>query len=349
MLNDTMGAFFPALLRHTWPTVIFGSVLIWGICLLVTMGLRTAKVITTVMAAVKMLSIAMIVVLLWINVKLGLFTADFWGHTGGLGPVMTQVKSTMLVTLWCFIGIEGAVMMSGRARRSTDVGRAGVSGFLAAWLFYLMVSLCSFGLMSRAELADLPNPSVAYLLRQACGPWAYYMVIGSVILSLTGGWVAWTLVCAEVPYSAARAGLLSRRFLRLNSHAMPAWGLVVSSVVMQLFLLLVVMADDVYLAALNVTGMMILPAYMLSGLYLWKSERHRVGLLCAAFCAWMIYAGGLGLFLQTSFFYLAGLVFYIQSCSERTPGRPLFPRRADRLLLAALLAAAIASLILLFA
>ena len=29
MLNDTIGAFFPVLLDHGWPTVVFGTVLIW--------------------------------------------------------------------------------------------------------------------------------------------------------------------------------------------------------------------------------------------------------------------------------------------------------------------------------
>ena len=32
----------------------------------------------------------------------------------------------MLVTVWVFIGIEGAVVFSGRARRRKDVGRATV-------------------------------------------------------------------------------------------------------------------------------------------------------------------------------------------------------------------------------
>lgn len=344
MLNDTVGAFFPRLLDHGWPTVAFGSVFIWGICLVVMAGLRTAKIITTIMAAVKMLAIALIAVLLFANLKAGMFTADFWGHSGGVGPLLEQVKSTMLVTLWCFIGIEGAVMMAGRARRSSDVGKAGITGFLAAWLLYVLVSLSSFGVMGRAELAGLENPSVAYLLDSVCGPWAYYMVIGAVILSLTGGWAAWTLVCAEVPYTAARTGLLSRRFMKLNSHGTPARGLVVSSVVMQLFLLLVVTADDVYLTALNITGMMILPAYLVSGLFLWKAERKWTGLLCAAFCAWMIYAGGLTLLMQTSVFYLAGLGFYVTS--RRRAG--LFPLRRDKWLLAILLACACASALLSF-
>lgn len=323
MLNDTFGAFFPRLLDHGWPTVAFGSVLIWVIFLIVVAGMRTAKVLTTVLACVKVATILLIIALLAVNIRMDMFSLDFWGRAADLGGLGDQVRSTMLVTLWCFIGIEGAVIMSGRARRSRDVGRAGVTGFFTAWLLYVLVSVFSFGVMTRAQLAGLDDPSVAYVLRDVCGPWAYWLVIASVIISLGGGWVAWTLVCAEVPYSAARVGIFPRRFLRLNRFRMPAFGLFVSSVVMQLFLVLVVTADDVYLAALNITGMMILPAYLVSGMFLWRISCgcHRAGRIigagCTLFCLWMIYAGGLGLFMQTSLFYIAGLGFWLKARHER--------------------------------
>lgn len=34
MLNDAFGAFFPFLLRHGWPTVLFCSALIWLMCII---------------------------------------------------------------------------------------------------------------------------------------------------------------------------------------------------------------------------------------------------------------------------------------------------------------------------
>ncbi len=323
MLNDTFGAFFPRLLEHGWPTVAFGSALIWVIFLVVVAGMRTARILTVVLACIKVATILLIIALLAAGARMDMFALDFWGTSEGIGDVGTQIRGTMLVTLWCFIGIEGAVIMSGRARRSRDVGRAGVTGFFTAWLLYVLVSVFCFGVMTRARLAGLDDPSVAYVLREVCGPWAYWLVIASVIISLGGGWVAWTLVCAEVPYSAARVGIFPRRFLRLNRFRMPAFGLFVSSVVMQLFLILVVMADDVYLAALNITGMMILPAYLVSGMFLWRISRgnNRAGTLvgagCTLFCMWMIYAGGLGLFMQTSFFYIAGLGFWLKARHEK--------------------------------
>lgn len=311
MLNDTVGAFFPSLLAHGWETVIFGTILIWLYYFIVASGMKTAKLLTVLLSVVKIASIALIVLLLALNFKFETFRLFDLTETSGLGE---QIRGTMLVTLWCFIGIEGASIMAGRAKRTSDIGKATIVGFFAAWILYFLVSLLCYGVMTRPELAGLKDPSVAYALREIIGPWAYWMVIVSVIISLGGGWVAWTLVCAEVPYAAARVGILPRVFMRLNRQGMPAYGLCFSSIVMTLFLMLVMTADDVYLAALNITGMMILPCYLFSGLYLWKSARGAsrwVGMACSLFCGWMIYAGGLSLFMQTSLFYLMGFGFYI--------------------------------------
>ncbi len=337
MLNDTFGAFFPGLLRHGWPTVAFGTLLIWTYFAIVASGMKTAKVLTIVLSVVKIASILLIVFLLCLNFRFETFTLLNTLDTSGLGE---QVRGTMLVTLWCFIGIEGAAVMAGRAKRAKDIGRATAAGFFLAWVLYLLVSLLSYGVMTQARLAGLEDPSVAYLLRESIGSWAYWLVIVSVIISLGGGLVAWTLVCAEVPFAAARVGIFPRRFMRLNRHGMPAYGLCISSIVMTLFLLLVMTADNVYMAALNITGMMILPCYLCSGLFLWKTARgvnRAIGVGSSLFCLWMIYAGGLSLFLQTSWFYLAGLWFYARA--RREAGGPMLTRR-EAIALALIIASA---------
>ncbi len=188
-------------------------------------------------------------------------------------------------------------MMSARAKRSSDVGRAGIAGFAISLVLYVAVTLLCFGLMSRAQLSGLQDPSIAYILRESVGEWAYWFVISAVIVSLLGGWVAWTLVVAQVPYEASVVGILPRVFQRLNRHNMPAFGLFASSVVMELFLLMVVMADDVYLAALHITGLMIIPCYFFTGLFLLKKADswpvRILAVITSLFCLWMAYAGGI--------------------------------------------------------
>lgn len=317
MLNDSFGAFFPELLHHGWETVVFGSILIWLMFAIVARGITTAKIVNTLLAGVKVIMLIFIITILILFFKAGLFEADLWGDIAGLGTTAEQVKSTMMVTLFCFFGVEGAVMMSARAKRSSDVGKAGFAGFLISLALYMAVSLLCYGLLSRADLAELHDPSIAYILRETCGEWAYWFVICAVIISLLGGWVAWTLVVAQVPYEAAIVGILPPAFKRVNRHGMPTFGLFASSIVMEIFLMMVVMADDVYLAALNITGLMIIPCYFFTGLFLLKKADkwgiRTVAIITTAFCLWMAYAGGLAEMVMTSVFYLAGTGFYIKA------------------------------------
>ncbi len=336
MLSDSFGAFFPVLLEHGWPTVAFGTLLIWIMYFLVRIGMKSAANVTTVLTVIKVLPIIMIVVLFFILSKSGLFETA-WHDGLRSGPQDIQIRDTMMVTLWCFIGIEGAAMLSSRARKSSDVGKACVIGFTVAWLLYLVVSVMAFGILTRSDMAVLKDPSVAYLLKDTCGAWAYYFVIISVIVSLLGSWLAWTLVCAEMPYEAAETGVFPRSFTRINSKGVPAYGLRISSLIMNLFLILVVVAGDVYMTSVRLTGMMILPCYFFSCLYLvrfsFRRRRRRfprgweevpsdgwvtefiMGCLSTIYCIWMLYAAGPELWL-TSVFYIAGTGFYLVARKE---------------------------------
>ena len=327
MLNDSCGAFFPRLLDHGWETVLFGSALIWVMYFIVSEGIKTAKFINMLLAVVKIVMLVFIITVFILFFRLRLFEADIWGAHSGAGSIVTQVKSTMMITLFCFFGVEGAVMMSARAKRVSDVGRAGIAGFVIALVLYVAVTLLCFGLMSRARLSGLQDPSIAYILRDSIGDWAYWFVICAVIISLLGGWVAWTLVVAQVPYEASLVGILPRSFQRLNRHEMPAFGLFASSIAMEIFLLTVVMADDMYLTALRITGLMIIPCYFFTGLFLLKKAGswpvRTMAVVISLFCLWMAYAGGLEDMLMTSVFYIIGTGFYIKARKEK-PHTPLF-------------------------
>lgn len=343
MLNDSFGEFFPVLLKHGWQTVVFGSFFIWAMYLIVARGVKAAAAINTIVTIVKFAALILIVVILFIFFKVGALSYDFWGHVSDLGSLGTQIKSTMLVTLWCFIGVEGAVVMSARARNSRDVGKAGVIGFLLALVLYALISILSYGIMKQPGLAKLDDPSVAYVLKAAVGDWAYTFVVLSVIVSVIGGWIAWTLLCAQVPYTAAQVKILPKSFLRENKQETPIHALLISSIIMQVFMVLVAMAKSVYDAAIDITGVMILPAYLFCGLYLVKAsfvkgelkttdmkkimQYRMIGIVSSVFCLWLLYAGSLLLLLITSIFYLVGFYFYVVARKQNMEkGEKVFSR-----------------------
>lgn len=353
MLSDSLGAFFPALLEHGRAMVIFTSCMMWIMFFAIINGMRTATLLIYSITVLKFLCLGVIVALLVAFFRMDSFEMDFWGSPA-LGSLGAQVRSTMLVTLWCFLGIEGAMSMSGRARRASDVGKAGVLGFFFAWLLYVLISLLCYGVMSQPELASLQNPSLAYVLRGVCGDWAYYFVLVSVIVSLLGGWASWTLICSEVPYRAAEAGLFPPAFKTLNSNGMPVRSLLVSTLAMQVFVFVVASSERVYLTTIDIASTMVLPAYFFSGLFLVKATANprkylgpnygsrtwglrALGVVCCAYCLWMLYAAGTGMLMYATIFYVCGIGLYVAARRANYPRERVFT--PTELVVACLLAA----------
>ena len=110
----------------------------------------------------------------------------------------------MLLTVFVFVGIEGASVYSRYAKDRNDVGIATVLGFLGVLCLLMLVTLLSYGILPRAELAALPNPSMAGVMEAIVGPWGAVFISAGLIVSVAGNYLSWTLLAAEVLHSAAQ-------------------------------------------------------------------------------------------------------------------------------------------------
>lgn len=332
MLNDAVGYYYPVLLKHGWPTVVFGAVLIWIYNFVVLRGVQQASKLNTITVVVKFISLAIILITMIGFFKLDLAMYDIWGTKENLGSLWSQIKAPMLVTLWCFIGIEGAVVVSNHAKNSSDVGKATVIGFLLALSAYILLSLLAYGIYHQPELAKLTDPSAGYILQKHMGAWFVDFVNISVIISVGGSWVAWTVLVAQLPFAAASDGVMPRLFSRENRFTVPSTALYISSVVMTIFMVLVATAHNVYLAAIDITGVVILPCYLLSSLFLCKvclnstilshdpGRRRKallIGILSTIYCLWLLYAAGMDYLLISSIIYCIGTVFFVIARKEQ--------------------------------
>ncbi|MBR6675619.1 MAG: amino acid permease [Alphaproteobacteria bacterium] len=142
---DALNYFFPHMFTggNNLNSIIGGSILIWGFNWLVLRGVKQAAVINLIATIAKLVPLVLFIIITAFVFNIDKFDFDFWGETvmghKGLGALDSQIKSTMLVTLWAFIGIEGAVVLSGRAEKPSDVGKATVMGFLGCLAIYVLL------------------------------------------------------------------------------------------------------------------------------------------------------------------------------------------------------------------
>lgn len=350
LIKSTLGALFPVFGNGNTPAAIaVSSVGVWVVHFLILRGVKQAAFINTVVTIAKIIPILVFLAVVALAFREDVFAANFHGGPGLAGEgLFAQVRGTMLVTVFVFVGIEGASVYSRYARRRADVGLATLLGFLGVLTLLVLVTTLSFGVMPRAELAGLRNPSMAGVLGAVVGPWGTVFVSVGLIVSVLGAYLSWSLLAAEVLFTAAKTGSMPGFLARENRNGVPAAALWLTNGLIQLFLVLTLFAEQAFLLALKLTSSMILLPYLLTAAFALKLAlagpgRRRLSgdlvraALATAYAAGLIYAGGLKFLLLSLVIYAPGTVLFVIAQKER--GVRTFAR-AEPALLALILAGA---------
>ncbi|MCZ4127810.1 arginine-ornithine antiporter [Stutzerimonas balearica] len=358
LLFSTLGLFFPAFGEgNTGLAIVCASLLLWGIHFVVLSGIREAAFLNLVTTIAKVVPLVLFIVIAALAFKVEVFTADFWG-TGNLelGSVLNQVRGMMLVTVWVFIGIEGANIYSARAERRRDIGKATVIGFYSVLLLLVLVNVLSMGILSQPELAALKNPSMAGVLEHVVGRWGALLISVGLVISLLGGLLAWTLLCAEILFAGARDHTMPAFLRKENARQVPSNALWLSNGLIQLMLIITLFNDATYLNLLYLATSMILVPYFWSAAYAvlvsWRGETYEqqpgerrrdllIALIALLYAAWLLYAGGIQYLLLSALLYAPGALFFAKA--KRELGEPVFTLPEKLIFAAVLIGALIAA------
>lgn len=265
----TLGHYLPFFDQdNPWVMALTVSVLTWGIFFALTRGVKQAALMNLVTTIAKLVPIlAFIVLIAFIGFSWDKFTLDFWGENSGIS-LSDQIQGIMLFTVWVFIGIEGASVYSKQARSRQDVGRATVIGFLSVLGLLVAVSTLSYGVLTREELAALPDNSMGAVLEAAVGPWGGALISIGLCLSVLGAYISWQMLCAEPIVMMAADGLLPKRLAAKNEAGAPWMAQLVSTSVVQFFVILFFANETSYNAMVQLATIMYLLPYIFSALYL---------------------------------------------------------------------------------
>lgn len=330
LLMASIGVFLPGFgAGNTALAIGVASVIMWLFHVLILRGIREAAIVNALITIGKVLPLIVFVVIGLLAFKLDVFTHDFWGseHGSGSGAILAQIKGMMLVTVWVFIGVEGASVFSERAKSRTDVGRATILGFVSVLALLLAVNILSYGIMSRPELAELDDPSLAGVLQAAVGAWGAKFIALGLIISLLGALLSWFLMSAEIMRVPAQEGLLPSVFGRENAKGTPANALWLTMVLVQAFLVWTYFNASTYTNLILLASSLILLPYLLSALYqlliaikepsAGRAVDLTVGVLGSLYGVWLLYAAGLVYLLYTAIFYLLGVPFFVWARREQ--------------------------------
>lgn len=88
--------------------------------------------------------------------------------------LVAQVRDTMLITVFVFLGIEGASVYSRFAQKRSDVGSATILGFVGVTGLMVAVTLLPYAALPQSAIAAVQQPSMAGVLEAVVGHWGPY-------------------------------------------------------------------------------------------------------------------------------------------------------------------------------
>jgi arginine:ornithine antiporter/lysine permease len=360
LVTSTLGRLWPGVFGDgdTVAAVLLGSAGVWIFYILIARGVQEAAAINKIVTYAKIVPILTFVVVAIFALKAHVFSANFWGgEPRTASSLFGQVRATMLITVFVFLGIEGASVYSRYARKRQDVGKATVLGFLGVLALFASVTIFSYGILPRADLEKLRQPSMAGAMESVVGYWGTAFISVGVIVSVLGAYLAWTLMSAEVLFVAAKDRDMPSFLARTTGKNVPLPALIMTSVLIQLALVITLFSADAFTFTLKLCSALSLIPYLLAAAYALKlgvsgetydtAPRNRgrealVAGLATFYTVFLVFAAGLDFTLLSFIIYAPGTVLFVMS--RREQGRRAFSP-AELVILAVAVTGAVAGIV----
>lgn len=344
LLFASLGHFFPVFGEGSnLISMIVASVIVWGLSFLVLRGVNQAVAINAIVVIAKTIPIVVVIVAIIFAgaFKWDIFTQNFSGVEGGMS-LLEQVKSTVYTTVWIFIGIEGAVVLSGRGKNTKVAGTATVISFVSLFVLYLIISILSMGVMPAEELAALGNPPMAGVLEYVVGPWGAALVNIAVIISLGGAMFSYTILCVDSAFGPSQQGSFPASLSKLNKFNAPTWSVIASAIIVQAFIVVIYFSASTYQAVYALSTSAIMVPYVFSAFYylklvikgqgLEKGNNNKfmawvIAIVGSIYGAWLLYASGVDYILAAVMLYAPGTLMYLYN--RKKNGKKYFETTTD--------------------
>lgn len=318
-----LGAFWPGLTENAALSMGVAIATIWLLTAINALGIRPAGIVQVVTTIGKLLPLVAIA-------AVGLFffnSANFVPFNLSSESGFSAVTSTAALTLWAYIGIESATVPADDVENpSRTIPLSTIIGTLAATVVYVLGTVAVMSVVPPGALAQSTAP-FADAARAMFGPAAGTMVAIGALISTFGCLNGWILLQGQLPLAAARDGLFPGQFAQVGKNGTPIFGLVVSSVLVTLLMVLnyTPRLIDLFNFMLLLSTMTTLVPYVFTSLaelaLIGRDSRRFAGgrpaidaviaFLAFLYSLWTLYGAGAQVVMWGTLLLLAGMPFFV--------------------------------------
>lgn len=316
--------FFPILTINNTLSFIVASIFLWIVTIINILGVKKAGFIGQITTALKLS-----VILVFAGIALYGFNPEYL-HTYSAPEVsnFNTLPSAIAVTLWSFIGLEGASISAGEIKNpEKNIKRSTLIGTGLAAVIYIILSVLSMGGMSQGQLALSDAPLADIINNITSGSWGGSFISLGIIISAAGATSGWILTTARAAYAAGEDGLFPSFFAKVHpKFKTPITALIISSVCTNLLLILnyVSSLTEAFNFMTNLATLSFIPAYAFSAcaeiiltykqgekLTLANFLKHSIlSLLAFIYAVYIIYGSGSKAAMWVFILMLVGVPFY---------------------------------------
>jgi len=150
----------------------------------------------------------------------------------------TAITATATLTLWAFLGLESATIPADNIKDpKRTIPKATITGTLIAAFVYIFATVSVMGIISPTDLS-VSNAPFADAAAQVWGSVAGYVVAAAGVVACFGALNGWILLQGQIPLAASIDKLFPKRFANLSKAGTPVFGLVLSSVLISIIMMM---------------------------------------------------------------------------------------------------------------
>lgn len=328
-LNDLLGIHAISPLH----AFIIGTLILWLFFFILMAGIREGAILNFIVTTAKLIPIMLIIFLGIALIRSDLFFIENWQNklasTGDPTSSLQQIKGAMAIILWCFVGMEAASVLSGRAKSQKIVRLSIIISLIIVLSVYMLITFIAMSSVPANILAESETPLSMVLQQSAVGAGGGVIIKLGIMVSVLGASLSWIMLSVETLYSAALDGVMPKVFTKVNKKGTPVNALLLTQCFTQIFLLSILspQLNDTYLAAITIGTTLVLIPYLLSSLYAVKvAIKNRknesfvylaIALLGTIYSLYVIFAVGIQYLFLSVLFYAVGSLLFIKSRREQ--------------------------------